>query len=69
MNKRPSTSNPNTNPSPVLLPRGLRIQAAAAYSGLSPFFIEQIVRAVTLPAIGGPGSGVCAGYIILRQTN
>jgi hypothetical protein len=67
MNKRPSTSNTSTNPLPALLPRGLRIQAAAAYSGLSPFFIEELIRAGTLPAVGGPDSGVCAAYFILRE--
>jgi hypothetical protein len=66
MNKRPSTTNTSTNPSPVLPPRGLRIEQAAQYSGLSPFYLEQCVRDGTLAAIGGPGSGVCAAYIILK---
>jgi hypothetical protein len=52
--------------SPTITPRGLRIQQAADYSGLSPFYLEQCVRDGTLPAIGGPGSGVCSAYIILR---
>jgi len=65
MSKRPITSNPN--PSPVLLPRGLRTEQAAQYSGLSPFYIEELIRNGTLPAVGGPGSGVCAAYIVLRE--
>lgn len=67
MNKRPSTTNTNSNPSPVLPARGLRIQQAAQYSGLSPFYLEQCVRDGTLPAIGGPGSRVCAAYVLLRE--
>lgn len=47
--------------------RGLRIEAAAAYSGLSPFFIEEEIRNGNLPSIGGPGSGVCAAHIVLRE--
>jgi hypothetical protein len=39
-NKTSSTSPPKVqNP-----PRGLRIEAAADYSGLSPFFIEELIR-------------------------
>jgi hypothetical protein len=65
MKKRPSIVNINT--SPALLPRGLRIQAAAAYWGLSSFFIEELIRNGTLPAIGGPGSRVCSAYVVLRE--
>jgi hypothetical protein len=65
MNKRTSTIN--TNPSSVLPPRGLRILQVAQYSALSPFFIEEPIRNGTLPAIGGPGSGVCSAYVILRE--
>jgi hypothetical protein len=36
-------------------------------SGLSPFFVESLIRNGTLPAIGGPNSGVCGAYIILRE--
>ncbi len=53
--------------SPTITPRGLRIEAAASYSGLSPFYIEELIRAGTLPAVGGQGSGVCAAYIVLRE--
>jgi len=53
-----------TSPSIV---RGLRIEAAASYSGLSPFYIEELIRAGMLPAVGGPGTGVCAAYIVLRE--
>ena len=67
MNKRPSTINTISNPSPTLQPRGLRIPDAASYSGLSPFYIEALIRAGSLPAVGGPGSGVCAAYVVLRE--
>jgi hypothetical protein len=59
--------NKTSGPSPGITPRGLRIEKAAAYSGLSPFYIEAIIRNGTLPAIGGPSSGVCAAYVILRE--
>jgi excisionase family DNA binding protein len=52
---------------PTLAPRGLRIQQAADYSGLSPFHIEELIRNGTLPAVGGPGSGVCVAYVVLRE--
>ena len=33
-----------TSPTPATItPRGLRIEAAASYSGLSPFFLEEII--------------------------
>lgn len=66
MNKRPSTTNTHINPSPTLQPRGLRIEAAASYSALSPFFIEELIRNGTLPAVGGPGTGISA-YVVLRE--
>jgi hypothetical protein len=53
--------------SPGIQPRGLRIETAAAYSGLNAFFIAELIRRGTLPAVGGPNSGVCAGYIVLRE--
>jgi hypothetical protein len=71
--KRPKiVADPNktsgTSPTPAITPRGLRIEQAAQYSGLSPFYIEAIIRAGILPAIGGPGSGgVCAAYVVLRE--
>jgi len=52
---------------PTIAPRGLRIEQAAQYSGLSPFYIEELIRNGTLPAVGGPGSGVCAAYVVLRE--
>ena len=66
MNKRPSTINTISNPSPTLQPRGLRIPDAASYSGLSPFYIEALIRAGSLPAVGGPGTGIAA-YVVLRE--
>lgn len=51
---------------PTIAPRGLRIEQAASYSGLSPFYIEELIRNGTLPAIGGPGTGIAA-YVVLRE--
>jgi hypothetical protein len=48
-------------------PRGLRIEDAAAYIALSPFFIEELIRNGTLPAFGGPNSGICSAYVVLRE--
>ncbi len=62
MNKRPSTANPNTNTSPVLPPRGLRIMDAAHYAGLSPFYVETLIRSGELPALK-----LCQHYTILRE--
>lgn len=56
-----------SGPSPSLQPRGLRIEQAAQYTGLSPFYIEEQIRAGNLVSIGGPGSGVCRAHIILRE--
>jgi hypothetical protein len=69
MSKNKSKLEPNcaSGTSPSIVPRGLRIEAAALYSGLSPFFIESLIRNGTLPAVGGPGSGVCAAYIVLIE--
>jgi hypothetical protein len=71
MNRKRTAPDPNkssgTSPTLTIPQRGLRIEAAAQYSGLSPFFIEELIRHGTLPAIGGPGSGVCAAYIVLRE--
>jgi|SRR5882724_6903139 len=55
--------------SPSITPRGLRIEAAAQYSGFSPFYIEALIRVGSLPAIGGPawnGTGIAA-YVVLRE--
>ncbi len=62
-----ATKTSGTSPTSNITPRGYRIEAAASYSGLSPFFLEEIIRNGTLPAIGGPGSGVCAAYVILKE--
>ena len=62
MNKRPSTTNTSTNPSPVLPPRGLRIMDAANYMGLAPFYVEELVRSGELPALK-----LCQHYTILRE--
>jgi excisionase family DNA binding protein len=62
MNKRPITINTNTNPSPVLPPRGLRIMDAAHYMGLAPFYVEELIRSGELPALM-----LCRHYTILRE--
>jgi excisionase family DNA binding protein len=51
MNKRPNTINTNTKPSPVLPPRGLRIMDAAHYMGVTPWYVEVVVRSGELPAL------------------
>ena len=56
-----------TSPTPAITPRGLRIEAAAQYTGLSPFYLEECARNGTIPAVGGPKSGVCGAYIFLRE--
>ena len=56
-----------TSPTFSITPRGLRTEQAAQYSGLSPFYIEELIRNGTLPAIGGPNSGICAAYVILKE--
>ncbi len=47
--------------------RGLRIEHAADYTGLSPFYIEEMIRCGRLPAIGGRVSDVSRGYIVTRE--
>jgi hypothetical protein len=58
-------SEPHTLPFPQR--RGLRIEEAAQYSGLSPFYIAELIRNGKLTAIGGPKTGVCAAYIVTRE--
>lgn len=53
--------------SPSLQPRGLRIEQAAQYTGLSPFFIEECIRNGELLSYGGPSSGVSAAHIVTRE--
>ena len=65
MKKPPQT--PQAPPVNYPTARGLRIEVAAAYSGLSPFYIEEQIRAGNLLSIGGPGSGVCAAHVVLRE--
>lgn len=56
-----------SGPSPTFTPRGYRIEQAAAYSGLSPFYIEECIRSGELLSIGGPGSGVAAAHVVTRE--
>lgn len=65
--KPPQVPQAPAPPARYTTARGLRIEAAAAYSGLSPFFIEEEIRNGNLPSIGGSGSGVCAAHIVLRE--
>jgi excisionase family DNA binding protein len=43
-------------------PRGFRIAEAAAYMGVSPWFVEQEVRAGRLPALK-----LCRHYTLLKE--
>src|SRR5260370_14577077 len=63
-----------TSPTPTITPRGLRIEAAAQYSGLAPAYLEACFRNGRLPAVGGPefshfsnGHPVCSAYVVLRE--
>jgi hypothetical protein len=56
-----------TSPTPAITPRGLRIEAASQYTGLSLFYLGEYARNGTIPAVGGPKSGVCGAYIFLRE--
>jgi hypothetical protein len=37
--------------------RGLRIEDTAAYSGLSPFYVEELIRSGRLLSVSGPRTG------------
>ena len=60
---------PAVSITPVPFParRGLRIEHAADYTSLSPFYIEEMIRCGRLPAIGGRISDVSRGYIVTRE--
>jgi excisionase family DNA binding protein len=60
MNKRLSTIN--MNPWLALPPRGLRIMDAANYMGVTPWYVEEVVRSGELPALM-----LCRHYTILRE--
>jgi excisionase family DNA binding protein len=47
---------------PTLLPRGLRIAEAAAYIGVTPWFVESKIRSGELPALK-----LCRHYTLLRE--
>jgi hypothetical protein len=57
--RAPRVVNPPTS-------RGLRIEDAAAYSGLSPFYVEELIRSGSLPSIGGTRTGIAA-HIVLKE--
>jgi excisionase family DNA binding protein len=46
----------------IVEPRGFRIEDAAMYMGLTPFFIEEEIRAGRLPALHR-----CRHYTILKE--
>ena len=48
--------------SPVMPPRGMRIAEAAAYMGVSPWFVELKIRSGELPALK-----LCRHYTLLRE--
>jgi len=54
-------------PPPTLAPRGLRVEQAAHYFRLESLLHSRTDSHWNLPAIGGPGSGTCAAYIVLRE--
>ncbi len=60
MNKRSRTIN--TNLSSVLPPHGVRIMDVANYMGVTPWYVEEIVRSGELPALK-----LCRHYTILRE--
>jgi excisionase family DNA binding protein len=51
-----------TGDCPTLLPRGLRIAEAAAYIGVTPWFVESKIRSGELPALK-----LCRHYTLLRE--
>lgn len=50
------------SPAFVVEPRGYRIKDAATYMGLTPWFIEEEIRADRLPALQ-----LCRHYTVLRE--
>ena len=46
----------------AVTPRGFRIAEAAAYMGVSPWFLEQEIRAGRLPALK-----LCRHYTLLKE--
>lgn len=69
----PSLSS-STSPPLQVQPRGFRVPEAAAYSGLSPFGVEELIRAGILPAVGGrdwlkwsPNDVGLSAYVILKE--
>jgi excisionase family DNA binding protein len=59
-------SRPNNKvvemPKCAVTPRGFRIGEAAVYMGVSPWFVEQQVRAGRLPALK-----LCRHYTLLKE--
>jgi excisionase family DNA binding protein len=49
-------------PKPAVTPRGFRIGEAAVYMGVSPWFVEQEIRAGRLPALK-----LCRHYTLLKE--
>jgi excisionase family DNA binding protein len=49
-------------PKHAVSPRGLRIAEAAVYMGVSPWFVEQEIRAGRLPALK-----LCRHYTLLKE--
>jgi excisionase family DNA binding protein len=50
------------SPTFVITPRGYRIEDAAIYMGLTPWFLEEEIRAKRLPALH-----ICRHYTILKE--
>jgi len=51
-----------SGPSPTFAPRGFRIEQAAIYMGLTPFYVEELIRSGQLPALQE-----CRHYTVLRE--
>jgi excisionase family DNA binding protein len=49
-------------PKCAVTPRGFRIAEAAVYMGVSPWFVEQEIRAGRLPALK-----LCRHYTLLKE--
>jgi hypothetical protein len=45
------TSGSSPTPAVVLIPRGLRIEDDAQYMGVSPWYVEELIRSKQLPAL------------------
>jgi excisionase family DNA binding protein len=59
---RRNSNNSVEIPRSSVTPRGFRITEAAVYMGVSPWFVEQEIRAGRLPALK-----LCRHYTLLKE--